>query len=84
MNVLGFRRAVGVQGRGVRMRRSRSVTIGRHSREMRVADAWLHRRRAALVPYQIRSCVRCGHRTTFVREDAAGSWYFCIECGGYG
>jgi len=66
------------------MGRSGLVANGRQSREMRVAEAWLLRRRAALAPYQIRSCVRCGHHTTFVREDADGSWYFCIECGGYG
>jgi PHP family Zn ribbon phosphoesterase len=39
--------------------------------------------RTALAPYQLRICVRCGHSTTFVLEDAVGGWYSCIECGHY-
>jgi PHP family Zn ribbon phosphoesterase len=51
---------------------------------MRAAALTFSQRRAIVAPYQIRTCVRCGHRTTFVLEDAAGGWYSCIECGGYG
>lgn len=37
---------------------------------------------STLVPYQTRTCVRCGRHTTFVLDDPAG-WYACMECGRY-
>ena len=40
------------------------------------------RRESTLVPYQTRTCVRCGRHTTFVLDDPAG-WYACMECGRY-
>ena len=37
--------------------------------------------RTTLLPYQTRTCARCGRMTTFVLEDPAGGWYACVECG---
>jgi hypothetical protein len=55
----------------------------RQGRGTRVSAASLDRSRVAPAPYQTRICARCGRETTFVREDAAGSWYSCVECGRY-
>jgi hypothetical protein len=65
------------------MGRNKLSTRTRRSREMRAAASSLQQRHASLAPYQIRTCARCGHNTTFVLEDAVGGWYFCIECGRY-
>ena len=56
---------------------------GRQSREMRATAASFSQQRTTLARYQIRTCARCGHHTTFVLEDAAGGWYSCMECGRY-
>jgi hypothetical protein len=65
------------------MERVRLSTKGRESQKMLTRAASIQQQRATVPSYQIRTCVRCGHRTTFVLEDAAGGWYSCIECGAY-
>jgi hypothetical protein len=62
---------------------STKVSGVREGRGARVSAASLDHLRAAPAPYQTRTCAHCGHETTFVREDVAGSWYFCVECGRY-
>jgi hypothetical protein len=62
---------------------STKVFAVREGRRTRVSAASLDRLRVAPAPYQTRICARCGRETTFVREDAAGSWYSCVECGRY-
>lgn len=52
-------------------------------RGMRVAASSLDRLRATPAPFETRTCRRCERETMFVREDAVGSWYSCIECGRY-
>ena len=62
---------------------SNRVSSVRQGRSTHVSAASLDRLRVAPAPYQTRICARCGRGTTFVREDAAGSWYSCVECGRY-
>jgi PHP family Zn ribbon phosphoesterase len=63
------------------MGRSKVSAWGWQSRELNITVSPF----SAKIPrYQIRTCARCGHHTTFVLEDAAGGWYSCIECGRYG
>jgi len=67
----------------VRMERIRLSTRRRGSEKI-LARAGSFRQQHATVPsHQIRTCARCGHRTTFMLEDAAGGWYSCVECGAY-
>lgn len=54
-----------------------------HGRETRVSAETLGQLRTEPAAYQTRTCTRCGRNTTFVREDARGGWYSCIECGRY-
>jgi PHP family Zn ribbon phosphoesterase len=65
------------------MERIRSSTRGRESQHVLARAASFRQQHATVPRYQIRTCVRCGLRTTFVLEDAAGGWYSCVECGAY-
>lgn len=77
------REEVDVTGDDVRMERIRLSARGRESQRMLATAVSFQQQQAAVPRYQIRTCVRCGLRTTFVLEDAAGGWYSCIECGAY-
>jgi hypothetical protein len=63
--------------------RTRPRTQEYQGRDTRAIAASLSRQRATLTPYQTRTCAHCGRKTTFVLEDPAGGWYFCVECGRY-